>query len=189
MVRHQTPPPAGPFSIAVWDVVSDVVWRDLTPPDMPLAPLPTALAPPPHSRPMDDLLKSLLFEAVIHRKPILFDPQKGEFKIGLSTFPARGLLGPKGVPPCPQPASQAAPPLDPGCGHPGQTEVRRPSSLHRPSKVGFIWSNVTKVQHFQGLPPLRRQLLEQIRLGVGLGLLLDPRTQRVGGLQPVPFPA
>eukprot|EP00667_Euglena_gracilis_P008253 EG_transcript_8348 len=41
---------------------------------------------------MDDLLKSLLFEAVIHRKPILFDPQKGEFKIGLSTFPAHAKV-------------------------------------------------------------------------------------------------
>eukprot|EP00668_Euglena_longa_P046341 GGOE01062026.1.p1 GENE.GGOE01062026.1~~GGOE01062026.1.p1 ORF type:complete len:488 (+),score=155.83 GGOE01062026.1:26-1465(+) len=41
---------------------------------------------------MDDLLKSLLFEAVIHRKPILFDPQKGEFKIGLSTFSANAKV-------------------------------------------------------------------------------------------------
>jgi len=37
---------------------------------------------------MEELLKNLLFDAVMHRKPIVFDPERGEFTLVHSKFPA-----------------------------------------------------------------------------------------------------
>ena len=46
---------------------------------------------------MDDLLKSLLFDAVVKRRPIAFDAEKGEFTVGLSTFPADTIINIKSI--------------------------------------------------------------------------------------------
>jgi len=46
---------------------------------------------------MDDLLKTLLFDAVVKRRPIAFDAERGEFTLGLSTFPADTVVNIKSI--------------------------------------------------------------------------------------------